>query len=170
MASDHDRDFIAVHHVSLDASWRVLVEADDHDVDVKLSRDGTAMVVCHHVDGLDTFAVHEADGAHRVDVDLPPVAPVSIRWAADGSRFVLTAMTPTDPGSILSVDARTGAVTQLIDGRATVPAGVRDRLVTPTVHRVPTPDGEQVPCFRYVGAASDAAVGGASVVVVHGGP
>lgn len=170
VSSDHDRDFIAVHHLSLDASWRVLVEADDHDVDVKLSRDGTSMVVSHHVDGLDTFAVHESDGTHRVDVDLPPVVPLSIRWAADGSRFVLTAMTPTDPGSILSVDAGTGAVTQLVDGRAVLPAELRDRLVTPTVHRVPTADGERVPCFRYAGAAADPAIAGASVVHVHGGP
>jgi dipeptidyl aminopeptidase/acylaminoacyl peptidase len=170
VASDHDRDFIAVHHLSLDGAWRLLVEADDHDVDVKLSRDGTAMVVCHHVDGLDTFAVHESDGTHRVDVDLPPVVPVSVRWAPDGSRFVVTAMTPTDPGSILSVDARTGVVTQLVDGRAAVPAEVRDRLVTPTVHRVPTPDGEQVPCFRYAAPDAPPALAGASVVIAHGGP
>jgi dipeptidyl aminopeptidase/acylaminoacyl peptidase len=169
VASDHERDFRAVHHLALDGTFRILVEADDHDLDVKLSRDGTSMVVCHHVDGLDTFAVHESDGAHRLDVDLPPVVPVSIRWAPDGSRFVLTAMTPTDPGSILSVDARTGAVTHLVDGRAVLPDDLRDRLVTPTVHRVPTADGEQVPCFRYPGAAGSS-VAGASVVHVHGGP
>jgi dipeptidyl aminopeptidase/acylaminoacyl peptidase len=170
VTSDHDRDFHAVHHLGLDGSWRVLVEADDHDVDVSLSRDGTAMVVSHHVDGLDSFAVHEAEGPHRVDVDLPPVVPVSVRWAPDASRFVVTAMTPTDPGSILSVDASTGAVTHLVDGRAGLPAEVRDRLVTPTVHRVPTPDGELVPCFRYAGAPADPGLVGASVVHVHGGP
>ncbi len=170
VTSDHGRDFHAVHHLALDGSWRVLVEADDHDVDVKLSRDGTAMVVGHHVDGLDTFAVHESDGTHRVDVDLPPVVPVSIRWAPDGSRFVVTATTPTDPGSILSVDARTGAATHLVDGRASVPAALRDRLVTPTVHRVPTPDGEQVPCFHYAAPAPSPELTGASVVIAHGGP
>jgi dipeptidyl aminopeptidase/acylaminoacyl peptidase len=92
-----------------------------------------------------------------------------MRWATDGSRFVVTAMTPTDPGSILSVDATTGAVSRLVDGRATLPAELRDRLVTPDVHRVPTPDGEQVPCFRYA-APAESSLGGASVVVVHGGP
>ena len=170
LVSDHDRDFHAVWHVDLDRSWRLLVEHDDHDVGAQLSRDGTSMLVSHHVDGLDTLAIHETDGTHRVDVDLEPVVPVSVRWAADGSRFVITAMTPTDPGSILSVDARTGAVTQLVDGRAAVPAELRARLVSPTVHRVPTPDGEEVPCFRFAASHPDGAVAGASVVHIHGGP
>jgi dipeptidyl aminopeptidase/acylaminoacyl peptidase len=57
--------------------------------------------------------------------------------------------------------------TVLVDGRDGVPPEVRDRLVTPTVHRIATPDGEQIPCFRY--AAPDNP-NGASVVHIHGGP
>ena len=170
VASDHDRDHHAVWHVDLEGTWRVLVEDDEHDLGAAASRDGSCLLVSHHVDGLDVLAIHEADGRHRVDVDLGPVVPLSVRWADDGSRFVLTAMTPVDPGSILSVDATTGAVTQLVDGRATVPAELRDRLVTPTVHRIPTPDGEQVPCFRFAAASPDDVLAGASVVHVHGGP
>jgi dipeptidyl aminopeptidase/acylaminoacyl peptidase len=171
VSSDHDRDFHAVWHLGVDGTFRVLVEDEGHDLGVSVSRDGTAMVVSHHSDGVDTFAVHESDGTHRVDVAMPPVVPVvPARWAPDGSRFVITAMSPTDPGSILSVDARTGAVTHLVDGRAALPADLRDRMVTPTVHRVPTPDGEQVPCFRYRAPDPDPGLAGASVVIVHGGP
>ena len=170
VSSDHDRDFHAVWHLGLDGTWRLLLEHDDHDLDAVLSRDGSAMLVSHHVDGVDTLAVHEADGTHRVDVDLEPVVPLSVRWAADGSRIVLTATTPTDPGSILSIDAHTGAVTQLVDGRAALPSDLRERLVTPTVHRFPTPDGEQVPCFRYAAVDPDDVLEGACVVIVHGGP
>jgi dipeptidyl aminopeptidase/acylaminoacyl peptidase len=170
VASNHDRDLVAVCHLGLDGSWRTLVEAD-HELEAWLSRDGTAMVVAHHVDGVDTFAVHEADGTHRVDVELPPVVPVAVRWAADGSRFVLAATTSTDPGSIYSIDARTGEAVLLVDGRAALPADLRDRMVTPTVHRVPTPDGEQVPCYRYAAAPDgEPALRGASVVIAHGGP
>ena len=176
VSSDHGREFHAIWRLGLDASWQPLVAHDEHDVLASVSRDGSAMVAQHHVDGADTLAIHEVDGTHRADVDLGPVVPLTIRWAADGSRFVLAASTATDPGSILSVDARTGAVTMLVDGRETVPAPLRDRLVTPTTHRIPTPDGELVPCFRFAAAgpadvpADVDAVAGACVLHVHGGP
>ena len=48
-----------------------------------------------------------------------------------------------------------------------MPGELRDRLVTPTVHRVPAPDGEQIPCFRYAAADNTS---GASVIHIHGGP
>jgi dipeptidyl aminopeptidase/acylaminoacyl peptidase len=176
VSSDHGREFHAVWELGLDGGWRALIESGDHDVSAVVSRDGTAMVVRHHVDGSDTLAIHEADGTHRVDVDLGPVHPLTVRWAADGSRFVLAATTPTDPGSVYTVDAHTGAATLLVDGRQGIPDELRDRLVTPSVHRVPTPDGEQVPCFRFAAAGTvgslDAGGGhaGASVLHIHGGP
>jgi dipeptidyl aminopeptidase/acylaminoacyl peptidase len=167
MSSDHERDHMAVVALTRDGTWSTLVRGDDHDLQVWLSPDGSTLVVGHHVDGLDTLAVHEADGTHRVDVAAPPVVPETLVWAPDSSAFAITAKTPTDPGSILRVDARTGAVTTVVDGRDTMPAGLRDRLVTPTVHRIPAPDGEQIPCFRY---AAGTGTTGASVVHVHGGP
>jgi dipeptidyl aminopeptidase/acylaminoacyl peptidase len=145
-------------------TWSTLVAADDHDLRAWLSPDGTSMLVGHHEDGLDTLAIHEVDGTHRVDVAAPPVVPETVVWAPDSSAFAITAQTPTDPGSIVRVEALTGAVTTVVDGRDTIPAELRERLVTPTVHRIPAPDGEQIPCFRYPGTT------GASVVHVHGGP
>lgn len=75
MASDHEREFAAVIQVSTssgpdDTTWATLVEADDHDLEVVLSPDATAMVVGHHQDGATTLAVHEPDGTHRCDVAL----------------------------------------------------------------------------------------------------
>jgi dipeptidyl aminopeptidase/acylaminoacyl peptidase len=167
LSSDHGRDHHAVVALARDGSaWSTLVESDDHDLRAWLSPDGSALVVGHHVDGLDTLAVHEADGRHRVDVNAPAVVPETLVWAPDSSAFALTARTPTDPGSILRVDARTGAVATVVSGRDTVPAELRDRLVTPTVHRIPAHDGEQIPCFRYPSPTGT----GASVVHVHGGP
>ncbi|MGI8522855.1 MAG: S9 family peptidase [Nocardioides sp.] len=167
VVSDHDRDHQAIFALTTDtAEWKCLVEADDHGLRAWLAPDGSAMVVGHHVDGLDRLAVHEVDGTFRVDVGLPPVSPETLAWAADSSTFAVTAITPTDPGSVVRVDARTGAATLLVDGRAGVPDDLRERLVTPTVHRIETADGERVPCFRYAGAGGT----GASVVHVHGGP
>lgn len=176
MASDHDREFAAVvrvrraeTHSPEDTAWQTLVEADDHDLEVVLSPDGTAMVVGHHQDGVTTLAVHEPDGTHRCDVTLPDAGVPTVVWAPDSSRFAVHLTTPGDPGSVHLVDAATGAATTVVDGRAQIPAGLP--LSLPTTHRVPTPDGEQVPCFVHRPApGSDAALAGASVVVVHGGP
>jgi dipeptidyl aminopeptidase/acylaminoacyl peptidase len=167
LMSDHEREFHAVLRLDHDGTWSTLVEETDHDLGANVSPDGTVMVVSHHLDGLDRLTVHRVDGTHVVDVDLDPVVPMSVVWAPDSSAFAVTAMSPTDPGSIVLVDSRTGATSVVVDGRDGIPAEVRDRLVTPTVHRIPTPDGEEVPCFRYAAPANDA---GASVVHVHGGP
>jgi len=167
LMSDHDREFHAVLRLGRDGTWTSLVEEADHDLAASLSPDGTVMVVAHHLDGLDRLTVHRTDGTHVADVDLEPVVPMSLVWAPDSSAFAVTAMTPTDPGSIVRVDARTGVSTVVVDGRDGVPAEVRDRLVTPTVHRISTADGEQIPCFRY---AAPGNTSGASVVHVHGGP
>ncbi|WP_419707315.1 S9 family peptidase [Promicromonospora sp. NFX87] len=197
MASDHDREFAAVVRVRPaeanssddtgspeDTAWQTLVEADDHDLEVVLSPDGTAMVVGHHQDGVTTLAVHEPDGTHRCDVALPDAGVPTVVWAPDSSRFAMHLTTSGDPGSVHLVDAATGAATTVVDGRAEVPDSVPVSL--PTVHRVPAPDGEQIPCFVYrptptgdgmsgdatnTGATSTgAALDGASVVLVHGGP
>jgi dipeptidyl aminopeptidase/acylaminoacyl peptidase len=167
LSSDHDREYHAVLRLGRHGTWTTLVEAEDHDLGAFLSPDGSMMVVSHHVDGLDRLAVHRADGTHVTDVALDPVVTASLVWAPDSSAFAVTAVTPTDPGSLIHVEALTGVVSVLVDGRDGVPAEVRDRLVTPSVHRVPAPDGEQIPCFRYaaVGEAS-----GACVVHIHGGP
>jgi dipeptidyl aminopeptidase/acylaminoacyl peptidase len=171
LMSDHDREFHAVLRLDRDGTWTSLVEEAEHDLGASLSPDGTSMVVSHHLDGLDRLTIHRPDGTHVADVDLEPVVPMSLVWAPDSSAFAVTAMTPTDPGSIVHVDPLTGATTVVVDGREGIPAEVRDRLVTPTVHRIPTPDGEQIPCFRYAARGPDGGAGdGPSIVHVHGGP
>ncbi|MFI8523684.1 S9 family peptidase [Promicromonospora sukumoe] len=182
MASDHEREFAAVVRVRRPDSgtdtgaeatvWETLVEAADHDLEVVLSPDGSAMVVGHHQDGVTTLSVHEPDGTHRRDITLPDDGVPTVVWAPDSSRFAVHLTTSADPGSIHLVDATTGDVTTVVDGRAQIPAGLP--LSVPTVHRVPTPDGEQIPCFVYPPGGDDAAtvpaLTGASVVLVHGGP
>lgn len=187
MASDHEREFAAVVRVRTEPGpgaesadrtvWETLVEADDHDLEVVLSPDGSAMVVGHHQDGVTTLAVHEHDGAHRCDITLPDAGVPTVIWAPDSSRFAVHLTASGDPGSIHLVDAATGGVSTLVDGRAQIPEGLPISL--PTVHRVPTPDGEQIPCFVYrpagtgqnaSGNATGTTVAGASVVLVHGGP
>ncbi|GAB3916337.1 peptidase S9 [Microlunatus endophyticus] len=170
MSSNHGREFAAITRVSLDgASWQTLLAADDHELVAEVSPDASAMVVGHLRNGIEELAVHEIDGTLRVEVVLPQDGVGSVVWAPDSSRFALLVSTPTDPGSIYSVDATTGAVTTVVDGREQLPAGVV--LSTPTVHRVPTPDGEEIPCFVYrPGDDADPDLAGASVLHIHGGP
>jgi dienelactone hydrolase len=42
----------------------------------------------------------------------------------------------------------------------------REALIFPEIHRVPTPDGQTIPCFLYRTAGCD----GSAVLTVHGGP
>ncbi len=170
MSSDHDREFAAVVRVSPDGNhWQELVAAHDHDLNVSVSPDGTTMVVGHHVDGAETLAVHDIDGRLRTDVELPRVGMPTVVWAPDSSRFAVLLNTPQDPGSIFAVDARTGTVNCLVDGTAQIPADLR--LAAPRIHRIPAPDGEQIPCFVYPAAEdTDPGLLGASVLHVHGGP
>ena len=172
MASNHGRELTAIVRVPLDGgAWTTLVEDDAHDLDCWVSPDGSSIVVGALVDGTTALAVHEADGQKRCGVDLPADGIATVVWSADGRRLLVSITTPTDPGSLHLVDAGTGATTLVVDGRDGIPAEVRDRLVTPTTHRVPTPDGEQVPCFVYAASpGGDPALAGASVVHIHGGP
>jgi dipeptidyl aminopeptidase/acylaminoacyl peptidase len=171
LASNHDREFTAVVRLSLDGDYRTLVEDPEHDLLCWPSPDGTAILVGTLADGAVALAVHEADGAKRCDVDLPAAAVTGVRWAADGSRVLVSSMLSTDPGSLHRIDATTGAADRVVDGREAVPAEIRERLTTPSVHRVPTPDGEQVPCFLFAASPTgDDELAGASVVHVHGGP
>ncbi len=183
LASDHDRDFAAIFSLatgspSTDSSstgeptWTTLVADDEHDLDLWVSPDGSAMVVGTLDDGALTLAVHEIDGRVRCPVRLPREGALDLVWAADGSRFVVTLSSPTVPASLFGVDAATGEVTSLADGADQTAAELSGPTVEPSRHRVPTPDGERIPCFVYSPAGSsggpDAA--GASVLLVHGGP
>ncbi len=171
LSSNHDREFTAVLRVALDGStWTTLVADDAHDLAVWAAPDGTAMVVGTLVDGTVELAVHEADGSLRGPVVLERPGVADVVWAADASRFVVTVSSATSPGSLASVDAATGRLTMVADSRGALPADLTRQLVEPTTHRVPTPDGERVPCVLSRPAHPVAALDGASVMVVHGGP
>ncbi|WP_324650741.1 alpha/beta fold hydrolase [Georgenia sp. H159] len=169
MESNHDREFTGVARVSLDGrDWSWLVTDEAHDLRLWASPSGRAMVVGTVRDGAVSLAVHDGDGAFRCPVRLPGEGVPDVVWAADEQRVVVTLSTPTDPASLHLVDAATGTSTPL--ARVEVPDDVRALLVAPSVHRVPTPDGEEVPCFRYSPAEGDTALDGASVLHIHGGP
>lgn len=168
VSSDHDREFHAVCRVALDGStWQVLVADDAHDVDALLSHDARHMAVTTSVDGLCRLAIHDADGTLERRIDLDDGQIVGLRWSPDDRLLLVSANGPVDPGSILTVDTHTGDVSRLTDGREGLPAHLRGRLCTPTTTLIPTPDGEQIPCFVY---RPEDGGSGAAVLHIHGGP
>ncbi|MGV1007922.1 MAG: S9 family peptidase [Dermatophilaceae bacterium] len=171
-ASNRDREHLAVVRAPLDGSPRRTLLADEtHDLSPAVSPDGRAMLVGTLDDGAYRYAVHEDGGAVRCHVGMPPVAMPTVRWAPAGERALVAGSRPDDPGSVWLVDAGTGAAHRVLDGREGVPQPVAGLLGMPTSHRIPTPDGEQVPCFVYAASAhGDPRLAGASVVHVHGGP
>lgn len=182
LTSNRGAEWTRVVRVDLrSGEWTTLVSDPGHDLACWCAPDGGAMVVGTLTDGAMDVAVHEADGTRRCAVELPGTGAAgmpSVVWADDGSCFVVTLVTPTDPGSLFRVDPHTGQATVVVDGRHGIPESLRRRLVAPTTHRVPTPDGEQVPCFVYAPSDSagatvnsaDPALAGSSVLHVHGGP
>ena len=53
MASNHDREYMAIGRIDLDtADWTWLVEDDAHELYAWVSPDASAMVVGRHVDGV----------------------------------------------------------------------------------------------------------------------
>jgi acetyl esterase/lipase len=171
VTTDSGRDHLGV--ARLDAATGLLtwlVTDDDHDVSARLSPDGRLMLVVTDEDGMSRLAIHDADGAFLRDVTLPAELRAGVadfltlpRWSPDGTGLAITWTDPATPADVLLVDAERG--------RAGVVASSREpladlRLVDPTSHGVPTPDGETVPCFVYAPDTPS----GSSVVIVHGGP
>ena len=165
--SNSGRDYTAIARYDLEPrTWEYLVENDDHDLTGWLSPDGTRLLVRRLDDGADQLAVVDPLTTEQLStVDIPAVSSATSAhdpvWSADGRRIAVTVTSPTEPGDVYLAD---GPVTRrLTDSSATLD---KQSLAAPESHRVPTPDGEQVPCFLYRPEEGDGSV----VVVVHGGP
>ncbi|WP_179228992.1 S9 family peptidase [Parenemella sanctibonifatiensis] len=173
LASNHDRDMTAIVSYDLNSGEpTTLVADDDHELDAALSKDGSTLLVRTMINGSEVLSLHEPDGQLRATVDLPVGIVVAPVWATDGSAVLVTHTGPTTPTAIFRIDARTGR-TDRVTGTE-VPAGLRDHLVDCHVDRVPASDGEEIPVFVYPGRTdhpqSVAALRGASVIHIHGGP
>ena len=150
-----------------------LVTSDEHDLTGWLSPDGSSLLVQANAEGAARFALHDANTGRLLrEVPLPddgwctfPLpAPV---WSPD-SRFVALSFSGSrTPGDVLLLSVGDGTVRALTDSAAQLGSAAP---VVPSVHRVPTPDGEQVPCFVYTPRNPPPEVAGSSVLLLHGGP
>jgi dipeptidyl aminopeptidase/acylaminoacyl peptidase len=174
ITSNTGREFTGVARYDLATKERAwLVTDDTADLIGWLSPDGSLLLVERNDDGVSRLALHDGvTGAHLRDLAVPGTGSVTNtrwpdpRWAPDSRSIVLSISGAALPSDVLSADARAGSVRLLTNSAATLGGGPP---AAPEQHRVPAPDGEQIPCFVYRGAAVPG-LAGSAVLVVHGGP
>ncbi len=178
-SSNNDREFTGIVKRDLatgDQDW--LITDEGYDLSGWLSPDGNTLLVERNNNGASDLALHDpATGAWQRHLELPATgcgvfwrAPA---WAPNSSAVALTFTGDEVPSDVLLCPA----------GR--VPASPPPRLLTrsaagfgggqpvrPEQHKVPTPDGQAIPCLVYRPApgTQTSAVAGSAVLVVHGGP
>ncbi|WP_207782722.1 alpha/beta hydrolase family protein [Phytoactinopolyspora limicola] len=170
MSSNHGRDFRAVVRVDGDGHWATLVESDEYDVSALPSPDGSRLLVFRHVDGGDELAVHGPEGTLRTGITLPRRGVATAVWSPGSTLLAVGLNSPTSPGDVLLIDASTGEVRVLVDGTEQMGPDFHAALVEPDSVRIPTRDGEAIPCFVYRPSGPSPELAGSVVMNIHGGP
>ncbi len=178
VTSNRDREFTALFRVDPGSGeWTELVSDAEHDVTGWPSPDGRLLLVLTNDDGAARLGLHEtASGRELSNVALPGIGwvgefplPEPV-WSPDSRSVVLSFSGPSVPGDILRLDVESGAVGTIASSTGPLD-GVT--LAEPVSHRVPTPDGEYVPCFVFQNPGAGAGTSeltGSAVLSIHGGP
>lgn len=174
VTTNADRDLTGIARIDpRTGARRWLLTSDEHDLAGWLAPDGSKLLVQANEDGASRLTLHDAATGHLLRaVPLPADGWCSFplptpAWSPD-SRFVsLSFSAATVPGDALLVNAATGECESLT-GSAEQLRG--QRPVEPSTHRVPTRDGEQLPCFVYSPREADPRLAGSAVLIIHGGP
>lgn len=180
VATDATTDHTRIVRYDLDGGqWRPLVTDEEHDLVCWPSPDGRLLLVETNDDGASRLALHSvtagaASGERLRDVPLPGDGVVVYpmpdpRWSPNSRYLAISYTSPAVAGDVLLLDTADGPGCPVA---LTSSSGQLDgeRLSTPAVHLVPTPDGERVPCFVYPPTASGGDGAGSAVLVIHGGP
>ncbi|HUY09322.1 MAG TPA: S9 family peptidase [Candidatus Dormibacteraeota bacterium] len=176
VTTDRDREYTAIARLTLaTGEWKELVATEASDVTGWLSPDTRLLLVVTNDDGASRAAIHDAATGRLLRALAltgdgwigGPGLPDPV-WSPDSRFIALSYSAASSPGRILRVDVESGTVTAVMEG-AGLPAGTR--LAEPTVHRVPTPDGELIPCYVYRSSDPlDPALASSAVLYIHGGP
>jgi dipeptidyl aminopeptidase/acylaminoacyl peptidase len=171
-SSNNDREFTGVVRYDLATGERIwLVAQDGFDLTGWLSPDGTRLLVERNNDGFSEVALHDAvTGAHLRDLVLPASGTLAADpvWAPDSAAAAVSFTGSDLPRDVLLFDARTSAQPRLLTRSA---SGLRgERTASPEAHRIPAPDGSEIPCLVYRSTGDGGDLAGSSVLHVHGGP
>lgn len=175
VASDADTDLTGIVRFDLDGDgWQPLITPTGHDLACWPSRDGRLLLVESNEDGVSRLALHDAGTGERLrGVDLPADGVITFPqpdpvWSPDSRLVAISFTAPGIPGDVLLLDATTdGTLVPLTSSADQLHGG---QVPVPTSHRVPTPDGEQVPCYVYPPTTTESNVDASAVIMIHGGP
>jgi hypothetical protein len=172
LISDRDRDFANLAVLSLDGGAMRFVQTESHDLDaLEVSPDGALLAGVYNVEGYGQLRVYEGTPdalRERPRPQLPPGVVSSMSFSRDGATLFVGLSRAVSADEVYRVDTRTGAAMQVTQSDL---AGLDPaRLVEPTVERVRSFDGLEVPVYLY--RPRDLAPGERAPVVVwvHGGP
>jgi prolyl oligopeptidase PreP (S9A serine peptidase family) len=172
--SDHGREAMNLALLSADAPLSgapQFVLSDDHDIEL-IAHSGDALALVFNVDGYSQLRLYDAsDPAHPREIArpaLPPGVISSVAFAHDGSALFLDLSRATAPEELYRVESPSGAVSVVTSSDH---AGLDpNALVEPTLERVRSFDGLEVPVFLYSPRGLRPGERAPVVVWVHGGP
>jgi len=171
--SDVGRDYLNVATMSLQPGVPTFVLDESHDVDaMEFSRRANVLAIAVNVDGWHQLRLYDAsDPAHLralTPVDLPPVVVSSMEFSEDGRWLVLGAGRASLPDEVFRVNVQTGHAERVTRSDH---AGIEESsLVDPTVERVRSFDGLEIPVLLYRPRGMRTGERAPVVVWVHGGP
>lgn len=150
-------------------TWSTVLADERCDLWGWPSPDGRRLAVVSTEDGADSLAVYDwraGRPADAVEITTPHAGSMTFRthpvWSPAGDELGVTFASPVQPPEVYAWSGSSA-----LERRTTSnPSGATDDLVVPVSHRVPTPDGEQIPVYVSTPHEPD----GSAVLVVHGGP
>ena len=173
LLSDQGREFMNLAVMALPAGTLTFAMDENHDVDdLAVSPRGNAIALAVNVDGWSEVRLfNPADPRHprpMSAVQLPRVVVGSMDFSDDGRYLVVGAGRAGLPDEVFRVEVATGRSTRVTQSDH---AGVDEAtLVEPTLERVRSFDGVEVPVFVYRPRDSQPGERVPVIVNVHGGP
>lgn len=148
----------------VERAWSPVHRDADADVRIVLREDEASHALVRSCDGADTLSITRNDIS--TEAALPGVGVITrynpLRWSPNGSWFGFTYSAPGSPDEAMTWSAGTGVERRTVSNDA----AELPRLQPLESHRVPAPDGEQIPVFVVRGERTD----GSAVLYIHGGP
>ncbi len=146
---------------------------EPHDIDViELSPDGALLAAVFNLDGWSQLRLYDvSDPTHpteRARPDVPPGVISSLEFSGDGHTLVFDLSRAASPDEVFALDVASSRVTRITRSDH---AGLDEAaLVEPTLERVASFDGVEVPMLLYRPRGLAPGERAPVVVQVHGGP